>query len=78
MSDQRSAAELIEQSERDQPRCESCGAMTMPVARSGMIWLECSANVRPTSRLRRLLALDGLTGHTRLPIMTEPAAQHVA
>ena len=78
MSDQTRAVELIEQSERDQPRCEACGAPTMPVARSGMIWLECSAAVRPTSRLRRLIALDGLAGHTRRPIMSEPGYQLVA
>lgn len=78
MSEQSRAVELIELSERDQPRCEACGAPTMPVARAGMIWLECSAANRATSRLRRLIALDGLTGHTRRPIMTEADYQHVA
>ena len=78
MNDQNRAVQLIEQSEREHPTCEACGAPTMPVACSGMIWLECSAAVRPTSRLRRLIALDGLAGHTHRKIMSEPGHQHVA
>ena len=65
------AVDMIEQTEREQPQCAACGAPTVPVAQGGVIWLACSHALEPKSFLRRLVALDALTGHTRRAIMNE-------
>jgi hypothetical protein len=62
--DQALVQELLEREEREEPFCQ-CGAPTVPVARDGALWLECSSLQQPKSRLRRLATLDFEVEHTR-------------
>lgn len=70
MLDQNWVRELLEQEERALPSCE-CGARTIPVARGGALWLECSSLGRPKALLIKLLTLDFPIQHTRRWIMAD-------
>jgi hypothetical protein len=63
--------ELVERAARELPLCQLCGAPTVPVARDGVLWLECSSLHESKSRLQRLLTLD-LAGHTRRAVAVLP------
>jgi hypothetical protein len=69
--------ELVERAARELPLCQLCGAPTVPVARDGVLWLECSDLGQSRSRLRRLLALD-FAGHTRQVLADLRRVQHAA
>lgn len=78
MLDQDLARELLEQEERALPFCD-CGARTIPVARGGALWLECSSLGRPKALFVKLLTLDFPIRHTRRWIMADAelsAADH--
>lgn len=70
MLDQDCARELLEQEERALPFCD-CGARTIPVARGGALWLECSSQGRPQALLAKLLTIDFPIRHTRRWIMAD-------
>jgi hypothetical protein len=56
---------LIERAERDTPFCD-CGEPMAAIARSGQIWLYCTAHQNPPrGTLRRFLSAVGSIGHTR-------------
>lgn len=63
----------LESAQRELPRCEVCYAPTIPVARGGALWLECSAVQRDRPLLRRLLTLEFASLHTRR-LLVEDAA----
>ncbi len=65
MIDNWRALDRIERAERDVPHCP-CGAPTVPVARAGGIYLECSSLANPPDgRLRQFLSALGAPAHTR-------------
>jgi hypothetical protein len=69
------ARALIERAGSETPYCLFCGAPTSAVAdERDAIWLECRLRSRPRSRLRRLLNLSFLSGHTRRLIVRAPRA----
>lgn len=70
--DHASILERVELEERELPFC-SCGAQTVPVARDGVLWLECSSLTPRKPLLTRLLTLRFEVGHTRRPIMADAA-----
>ncbi len=61
--------EQIEQAAIDIPFCEACGAPTVPVAEGDDIWLACTTVQAHRSRLRRILSLEPLIGHTHLLVL---------
>jgi hypothetical protein len=69
--DQMWMLERLEHEERETPFC-GCGASTVPVARDGVLWLECSSLTPRKPLLRRLLTLDLELGHTRRSIVADP------
>jgi hypothetical protein len=70
--DDSSILERIELEEREAPFC-SCGARTVPVARDGVLRLECSSLTPRKPLLTRLLTLQFEVGHTRRPILADAA-----
>jgi hypothetical protein len=75
MTNDRWAIELIEQTERDHPRCDACGAPNVPTERHGAIWLVCSDSLGTKSFLQRLVSIGG---HTRSLILDHLAYDQVA
>jgi len=70
------ALEIIEQESRDHPYCAACGEPTLPVARNGVIWLECRSWTDRKSRLARIIAFQA--GHTRRVLVDESTATPVS
>lgn len=56
--------ELLEREQRDRPFCD-CGAVTVPLAREGALWLESSSLGVRKPVLQKLLSLDFDVAHTR-------------
>jgi hypothetical protein len=53
--------DIIEDSQRGDPRCAACSAPVIPAEHNGSIWLECATFDESKSRLKRLTSW----GHTR-------------
>jgi hypothetical protein len=65
MIDNWNALDRIEHAERETPFC-ACGEPMVPAGRTDGIWLECASVREPDgSRLRRLMSVLTLPGHTR-------------
>jgi hypothetical protein len=74
MLDNGTAIDAIERAERETPFC-GCGEPTAPVARDGVIWLECAAGNQPKgNRIARLLGSIVAPAHVRRYIIEDEKA----
>ncbi len=69
MSTDQKIVERVEDALSKSPYCRRCGQPTAIAERDCALWLECSSNARPRSRLQSLLRLDLASSHTRHPIV---------
>jgi hypothetical protein len=71
--EQAKVLDVLEQSQRNLPFCTECASPTVPVARDGAIWLECSGVKEDRPFLKRLLTLSFPSLHTRRLILEDVA-----
>jgi hypothetical protein len=74
MSDNGTAIAAIERAERETPFC-GCGEPTSPIARDGVIWLECVTSNEPKGNpIARLLGSIVASSHVRRYIIEDEQA----
>jgi hypothetical protein len=73
MTDQTWILQIVEQAERDEPTCMTCGAPTLAVGHEDGVWFECASLQQPKSRLSRIVSLDFASLHTHR-LLIDPAA----
>jgi hypothetical protein len=71
--EQAKVLDVLEQAQRYRPFCEVCGSPTVPAARDGSLWLECSAVRQERPFLKRLLNMEFPALHTRRLILEDAA-----
>ncbi len=73
MHDQAHVLDVLEQAQRRAPFCRACMSPTTPVAREGVIWLECASMQEDRPFLKKLLSLDFGGTHMRRVILEDAA-----